>query len=156
MVQASSRGNQFSGGRRIRASDPPSGSQINVSQSMANLPNLETYSSQASSNMMLLQMSYETLIKQLYGIPLEPYPVPEYLIINGLKVNFIPFQNVTNLQIERWIIDPVVQPWAGPPGTPNRIITIFTRNGLTYLVKARYDSVTNQVTPFLSTCLIHF
>ena len=88
--------------------------------------------------------SYETLTKQLYGIPVQ---LPEFLIINGLRTNFISFPEVPNLQIERFIIDPLLQPWAGPPGTSNRIITLFGRNGLTYLVKARLDPATNQIFP---------
>ena len=77
--------------------------------------------------------------------------LPEFLIVAGVRANFIPFDQITNMlqrnQIERYIIDPVLQPWAGPPGAPNKIITMFGRNGLTYLVKARYDQQTNQIFP---------
>jgi hypothetical protein len=103
----------------------------------------------------LLRQSYETLIKQLYSIPVE---LPPFLIINGIRSNFIPFQEVAEMlqtnQIERYTIDPILQPWAGVPpvsgvfpGTSNRIITMFGKNGITYLVKARYDPQTNQISP---------
>ena len=39
----------------------------------------------------LFQESYETLLKQLYNLPIT---IPEFLILNGLKVNFIPFSEV--------------------------------------------------------------
>ena len=96
----------------------------------------------------LIRLSYESLIKQLYGIPVQ---LPEYLVINGLRANFVPFQQIgqmlSNNQIERYIIDPLLQPWAGPPGTEYRIFTFFGKNGVTYLVKARYNSQTNQILP---------
>ena len=101
-----------------------------------------------TSPSLLLNQSYETLIKQLYGFPVE---IPPHLIINGLKVNFISFQQVDQMlqdnKIERYILDPLLQPWAGAPNQPNRILTIFGKNGITYLVKARYDKVTNQIFP---------
>ena len=70
----------------------------------------------------LYQLSYETLVKRLYGLPFD---MPEFLIVNGLKLNFIPFSQVSSLQIERYIIAPLLQPWAGSPSTQNRILTIF-------------------------------
>ena len=94
----------------------------------------------------LLKESYETLIKQLYGIPVQ---LPQFLIINGLRVEFISFQRITEMlsqgQIERYILDPLLQPWADPPTSSNRILTMFGKNGITYLVKARYDLTTNQI-----------
>lgn len=62
--------------------------------------------------------------------------MPEFLMIDGLRINFISFQEVSQNQIERYI----VQPWAGASyEAPDRILTMFGKNGTTYLVKARYD-----------------
>jgi hypothetical protein len=90
----------------------------------------------------LMKESYETLLKQIYGLSTV---LPEFLIMNGLKVPFISFLEVSKIQIERYTIDPLLQPWAGPLSRQNRILTIFARNGMTYLVKAKYDQVTNQI-----------
>lgn len=90
----------------------------------------------------LLNKSYETLLKQLYDLSIK---LPEYLIVNDLKVNFKPFSEVSNIQIERYIIDPLLQPWAG--NFANRILTLFGKNGMTYLVRARYNQETNQIYP---------
>ena len=92
----------------------------------------------------LHQLSYETLVKQLYGLPVI---LPEFLILNGLKVNFVPFSQLNTIQIDRYIIEPLLQPWAGLPSSPNRIITIFGTNGITYLIKAKYDQSSNQIYP---------
>ena len=96
----------------------------------------------------IISDSYETLLRQLYGLVIN---LPQYLNVNGLNVGFISFQDVINLlqtgQTERWIIDPMLQPWAGHPNSPNKIITLFGNNGMTYLVKARYDAITNQIFP---------
>ncbi len=121
-----------------------------------------SYNISQSQQNTLMESSYQTLVKQLYGLPVQ---LPEYLIINGLRTNFIPFEQVgqmlQNRQIERYIIDPIVQPWSGkpeglqrplhsnaaqlPPTSPNRILTIFARDGTTYLVKAQYNQQTNQI-----------
>jgi hypothetical protein len=92
----------------------------------------------------LNQMSYETLLKQLYGLPVQ---LPEFLIQNGLRITFIPFEQIPTIQIERYIFDAILQPWAGPPGTQNKIMTIFSKNGITYFAKVRYDQVLNQIFP---------
>lgn len=80
-----------------------------------------------------------------------PFEFPDHLIINGLRVDFVPFQQIANKlsqnQIERYIIEPSLQSLAGRPGTPNRIFTMFGRNGMTYLVKAMYNPQTNQIFP---------
>lgn len=87
----------------------------------------------------LHQLSYETLVKQLYGLPVV---LPQFLIVNGLKLEFIPFSQLNSIKIERYLIEPLLQPWASTPygvETSNRILTIFDKNGMTYLVKAKYD-----------------
>ena len=111
-------------------SELPSGYEELTSQ-------LEDLSSKYES----LLLSHEALIKQIYGLPVE---TPEFLILNNLKVNFIPFSQVNTIQIERYLIEPLLQVWASPP---NKIITIFDINGMTYLVKARFDPVSNQIFP---------
>lgn len=94
----------------------------------------------------IIHKSYQSLLRQLYGLQVK---LPEYLIINGLRVNFISFEQVSNMlknnEIDRYIIDLILQPWAGLPGTTNRIITLFNKNGTTYLARVRYDLQTNQI-----------
>jgi hypothetical protein len=103
----------------------------------------------------LVRQSYETLIKRLYGMPVV---LPKFLIINGVRSDFVPVEDMANMlsqnQIERYIIDPLLQPWAGAPpagGTPPRaeyrIFTFFGKNGMTYLVRAKYNPETNQISP---------
>ena len=95
-------------------------------------------------------LSYETLLKRLYNLPGYD-ALPEFLNIpsqneSTTKVNFIPFSQVSSIQIERYIIDPLLQPWADNPSI-NKILTIFDKNGMTYLVHAQYDQNTNQIFP---------
>lgn len=97
----------------------------------------------------LLEQSYSTYMAQVYGLPIT---LPEYLIIDNFKVNFIPFQEISSMlsqnQIERYIIDPILQPWSGPPllsNIPHRIMTFFAKNGKIYLSKVRYYQTTNQI-----------
>jgi hypothetical protein len=94
----------------------------------------------------LTKESHAMYMSQVYGLSVI---VPDFLIVNGLKINFISFQEVVEMlsqnQIERYILDPVLQPWAGLPSSQNRIITMFNNNGMTYLIKAKYDRVSNQI-----------
>jgi hypothetical protein len=94
----------------------------------------------------LRKQSYEVLVSQLYGFPVK---LPEFLIINGMRVNFISYDEVIKLQIERWIVEPILQPWGGPPipynTISNKILTIFGKNGITYLSKVLFNPNTNKV-----------
>ena len=93
---------------------------------------------------MLTLLSYETLLKQLYDLS---FIVPEYIIINRLKIYFIPFEQLANIQIIKYEINPLLQPWSSVPYiAENKIITIFTNNE-TYLIKAQYNVQTNQIYP---------
>lgn len=95
-----------------------------------------------------LLLTLQTLIKQLYGLPID---MPSYLFVNELPTNFITLEQAGKMlsenQIERTAIDSLLQPWAGHPGSPNKIITLIARDGRLYLVKCRYDSITNQLFP---------
>ena len=88
-------------------------------------------------------------IEQPYEVLRSIYStLPDHLIINGLMVNFISFQQIADMlnqgQIERYIIDPLLQPWAQEP---YKILTFFSKNGMTYLAKVKYDQVSNQILP---------
>ena len=86
----------------------------------------------------LFKSSYETLLRRLYNLP----------IINNEGLNFISFQEISQMlsqnQIERYIIDPLLQPWTSES---NKILTMYGRNGVTYLVSAQYDQINNQILP---------
>jgi hypothetical protein len=96
----------------------------------------------------LVQQSYETLMKQLYSIPVQ---LPVSISVDGLPANFIDINQAGQLlatgQIEKYTINPLLQPWAGHPSLPNRIITLLNRNGASYLVKVKYDQKNGQIYP---------
>ena len=89
----------------------------------------------------IFQESYKTLLKRLYNLTVI---LPEYLIFNGLKVNFIPFSQVSSIQIIKYEIDPLLQSWSD---NGNTILTLVDNNGQSYLVKARFDPINNQIFP---------
>ena len=98
----------------------------------------------------LEQQAGKVLVKQLYGQPIE---IPEFLVINGLRVSFVSFQDISNMlsqsQIERFTVEPLLQAWVGGLNSPNRIMTFFNKNGMTYLAKVQYDQINNQILPFI-------
>ena len=106
---------------------------ISTSISQSNPPQIE--------NIPSTQESYETL-KSIYRT------LPDHLVINGLRVNFISFQQISDMlsqnQIERYVIDPLLQPYTT---LPYSILTFFTKNGITYLAKVKYDQVNNRILP---------
>ena len=114
--------------------------RLNLEQSIPS----ESDSEEDENMNSLLNTSYENLLKQLYRIPVQ---LPEFLIINGSRINFISFQMLTQNQIERFDLNPLLQPLAGLPESSNRILTVVDKNDTTYLVKVRYDQTTNQAYP---------
>lgn len=88
--------------------------------------------------------SYDALLKQLYGIPVE---LPPSLNLNGLEIPVISFSELPALRIVGFRLDPLLQPWAGPPSSPNRIITLILQDGRSALIKARYDADRNELHP---------
>jgi hypothetical protein len=102
----------------------------------------DNYLKWGNNQLVLSPENYYETLQQIYNT------LPEYLMINGLKVNFVSFQEISEMltsnKIERYIIDPILQPWVnGVP--PYYIFTFFGKNGMTYLAKARYDPVTNKI-----------
>lgn len=96
----------------------------------------------------LMESAYQTLLKQLYGIPVE---IPATLVTNELPTPVIAFEEASRLlssgQVQSYTLDPLLQPWAGPPSGNNRMITLILRNGTTVLVKAAYNTTSNEIFP---------
>ena len=86
--------------------------------------------------------SYRALLAHLYGLPVE---LPSHLIINQLRVEFISVERAKKAVIEKIVLDPMYQPWAGPPGATNRILLLVLKNGTLALTKARYDADTKEI-----------
>jgi len=104
-----------------------------------------SFTSPATEN---LKQSLETLLRQLYSLPVE---MPDYLSVGDIQAEVIPYERAAQLlkegKVARTDFDPLVQPWAGPPSTPNRMMTFFTSSGMTYVSKVRYDPTTRTVYP---------
>lgn len=83
------------------------------------------------------------LVGRIYGIEV---PLPEFLVLNGLRINFIPVDQL-KVQVAKIDTDPMLQVFAGPPGTPYQIYTIFDSTGKAYLTRAKYDKSTNSLIP---------
>lgn len=131
--------------RQSRNADSP------IVITISNLSPIEERIPESSVDLMnemgnLHKKSYEALVSQLYGFPVQ---LPEFLMMNGMRVNFISYDELTKIQIERWIVDPILQSWSGPPvpynTVSNKIVTIFGKNGITYLSKVLLDPNTNKI-----------
>lgn len=94
----------------------------------------------------LLKQSFDVLMKQVYNLPVE---IPPFLVVDGSPIHFIDLNMARQLldsgQIERYIFDPMLQPWAGHPFLSNRILTLFDKNGNSCLVRASYNPETRQL-----------
>lgn len=103
-----------------------------------------------SKTLSIYEQSFQTFIGQLYGFPLQ---LPSSLNINGTNIQFIDYnqagQFLSSGQVVDYLLDPVLQPWAGLPSSynPNRILLLIMRNGYNYLLKAQYDPVTRRIFP---------
>lgn len=96
----------------------------------------------------LHRQSVETLMRQLYGLPVT---LPQELTVNQLQTPFVTFDRAVELiqsgRVQRFTLDPLLQPWAGPPTSPNRIVTLILNDGTTVLVRAHYNPINNNIMP---------
>jgi hypothetical protein len=86
---------------------------------------------------------YNNLINQLYESPILAKN-------NNRTGDFISFSDAIDLishnQIQSYIVDPTIQD-LDVPRPPNIIITLLSKDGHIYLVKAQYDQQTQQIFP---------
>ena len=87
-------------------------------------------------------------------LPNDGIPLPEYVVVNGVRVNLKTFDNVKRLIANEAItghtIDPNLQVWVRVEKNllkRNRIVTLFGRDGMVYYVKAQYDPITQSILP---------
>lgn len=92
----------------------------------------------------LREQSYDTLLKQLYGLPVE---IPNNFVIEGVRIDVIPFSDLTNYipMVVSTNIDPQLQPWAGPPGTSYRMVTLHLNDGTSKIVKGPHRGREDQI-----------
>lgn len=120
--------------------------QNNIMKNASHYGSIESLSNTEILKLREILLSYETFMKHTSGIPVT---LPQFLMVNGIRLDFISFQQITEMIsqgiIERFIIDPILQPWAGNLNEGNRILTMFAKNGISYLVKAKYNPITNHI-----------
>lgn len=91
--------------------------------------------------------SLERFLSWYYPSPLAAIIEPDLLEdYTRTSLNEIS-QLLASGQVTRFETPPVMQPWAGPPGTPNRIFTFQIVDGRKLFVKAQYNQQTNQLLP---------
>ena len=84
----------------------------------------------------LISQSHERLIAWIYNIPVaSPNILGEYQKSSLEQIN----QLLQSGQIARFEMSLMLQPWAGPPGTLNRVLTFQTIDGQKLFVVAQYN-----------------
>jgi hypothetical protein len=93
------------------------------------------------------RQSLERFLSWYYPNPLGNVIEPD--LLEGYTRAGLPeiSQLLSSGQVARFESPPVMQPWAGPPGTPNRIFTFQTLDGRKLFVKAQYNQQINQLLP---------
>jgi len=85
----------------------------------------------------LTRESVEEMLRHLYGLPAT---LPKFIMIEETQVPFISYQEACHLlnsgEITSFEIPPLLQPWAGPLGTKNRVILLIGK-GYKYLVRGQ-------------------
>ncbi len=97
-----------------------------------------------SNELSTVQKSSERLMSHLYNLPLE-----EPDILDGYARSDLSTINrlLQEQKIARFDVNIVLQPFAGPPGTPNKVLTFLTDDRRKLFVVARYDPDQNQIFP---------
>ena len=93
----------------------------------------------------IVQQSLERLISHVD--PTEHDDIPSTLDgYQRLEISAV--QNLLQSRnVSRFEISTLLQPFAGPPGTPNRVILLTGLNGQKYFTIGRYDPVRNEILP---------
>ena len=79
--------------------------------------------------------SYTDVLSTLYNFP-QASPT---------NLQFTPLEQIQASNIQRYEIEPLLQPLAGHPNSPNRIITLYYKDGSKHYVKGRYNPETNRI-----------
>ena len=86
----------------------------------------------------LITKSFSQLNSLLYKLPSVSLPSPLQLTINGPTAEIIDYNRFSTLsssdQVGSVDVNPFLQPWAGAPGTPNKILTVIDKNNNVYIV----------------------
>ena len=96
----------------------------------------------------MVKESYIAMLEQLLGFHVM---LPRFITINGVGRYLVSFEDINKMmkenQIEKCIIDPSLQKWAGPTGTQNVFLTFHSKDGKIYIVKAYYDMASGKAFP---------
>lgn len=93
------------------------------------------------------------IIKVMNQRNYQIYPVecPSQLKIGDKLVSIITFnevkQKMANKEVEKILLDPSIQAYAGSHRSNNRMLTVYMKDKGMYLVRAEYDQNTNQINP---------
>ena len=92
----------------------------------------------------MIQQSVNRLFAYLYGIPYE-----DPIVLNGyVRTSFNEISQLLNShQIVRFDMNLTMQPFAGPIGTQNRVLTFITLDGRRLFTVAQFDPFSNQIFP---------
>lgn len=96
-----------------------------------------------------LRSMLKAFVQRTYKI----YPVdcPVTLRVDKKNAPVIKFEEaqakLSNNEIERCVMDPLLQAYAGSARNNNRLVTLFGKNGEVYHVRADYDPKDNKINP---------
>ncbi len=94
-----------------------------------------------SKSEVIYRQSFERHMANLYNLPtIEPDILDDYSRIEFSKLKDL----ISNDEILRLEVLPVLQPFAGPPGTENRIVTGITTKREKIFSKCRYNFETQE------------
>jgi hypothetical protein len=92
----------------------------------------------------IVRLAFGCFMAHVYGLPL---PCPE-MLDGHLRISYEDSKLLFDREeVVRCEVDPVLQPFAGPPGTLNRILTILTLKREKYFTVCQYDYQTSTHLP---------
>ena len=86
---------------------------------------------------------YRVLIGQLYGTPIN---TPNNITYMNKEYTYVPYNQLSGYILKSFSIEPLLQPYAGPPGSVNKLMIMNTLRGDIFTI-GQYDSHKNQMLP---------
>lgn len=96
-----------------------------------------------------LKSILKALNQRIYQI--YPVDLPTSIRVDKKQIPVISLEEITKKmnegKIERYILDPLLQPYAGSHRSQNRLLTFYEKDGNVCHVRAEYDPKANKINP---------
>ncbi len=118
-------------------------------ESTAKITQLREELAECKQDIADLRSIVKALNQRIYQI--YPVDLPTSIRVDKKQTPVVSLDEITKKtnegKIERWVLDPMLQPYAGSHRSHNRLLTFYEKDGSVCHVRAEYDAKTSRINP---------